>query len=214
MQLLDQPPVDAAQRVLPQLLAAAGAFLCSATRFAAPCSLLRSVIFCGAPEFVCELGGRDRGVLLGQVRTQFRHVDIEVQLVEDGGHSCPCFLQVVVHRLRKTDAVKSFEQRLKIRSRRLCVHQHVIELLDEDSPEARGAALCQPAIVEERHDCPYDRDAQRTRVVGSRSDFGRLEDQQPIEPVFLVIEGAAERLYFGERSIERAFIFAKRATGC
>ena len=51
-------------------------------------------------------------------------------------------------------------------------------------------------------------------TVSERWDFGGVEDQQPIEPALLVIERAAERLYAGERSIERAFLFAKRATGC
>lgn len=116
---------------------------------------------CSAPELVCQLGGRDRSVLLGHVRTQLRYFDIELQLVEDGGHSCLCLLQVVLHRLRQTDAVQPFEQRLEIRIRLLRVRQHVIELLDQDPPEHAMLPLRQPAIVEERDECSYDPDRKR-----------------------------------------------------
>ena len=54
-------------------------------------------------------------------------------------------------------------------------------------------------------------DAQRNRAVGARTDFRCMEDQQPIEPTFLVIQCAAERLEPGERAIERAFLFAGSA---
>jgi hypothetical protein len=43
------------------------------------------VIFFSAPELVCQLGGCDRSVFLGHVRTQLRHFDVDLQLVEDGG---------------------------------------------------------------------------------------------------------------------------------
>jgi hypothetical protein len=41
---------------------------------------------------VGQLGGGGRGVLFGQIRAQLRHVNIEPELVEDGGHSGLHFL--------------------------------------------------------------------------------------------------------------------------
>lgn len=74
--------------------------------------------------------------------------------------------------------------------------------------------LRQPAIIEESCELPYQADAQGNGSVGARTNFRCMKDQQPIEPMLLLIQCAAERLKPGERAVERAFFFAEWPTGC
>ena len=164
---------------------------------------------------MCQPGSRGRGVLFGHVRVQLGHFNVEAELVEDGGHSSLRLLYIVLHRLRIADVVEPFEKSLEIRVRFLDeVRQHVIELLDQDPPQHALLWLRQPAIIEEWRKRPYETDAQRNGSVSARTNFRRMEDQQPIEPALLLIQCAAERLKPGERAIERAFLFAEWPTGC
>ena len=105
MHLLDESTVDSAQAVLPQLLVPASPILCCTCRFLVSRFRVRGAAFLGAAEFVCQLGGRGSGVLVGHVRAQLRHFNIKSELVEDGGHSGLRLLCVVLHRFRIADVM-------------------------------------------------------------------------------------------------------------
>ena len=159
---------------------------------------------------MCQLGGRGRGVLFGDVRAPLRHFNIETELVEDGGHSGLRFVHVVLHRLRIADPVQPFEESLEIRVRFLEVRQHVIELLDQDPPQDAALCLGRLAIIEESCKRPYETGAQRNGSVSARPDFRGVEDQQSIEPTLLLVQCAAERLDPRKRAVEGALLFAER----
>jgi hypothetical protein len=110
VQLLDEPAVDGAQAVLPQLFVPPGPLLRSTCGFPGSRVLLRSVAApLSAAELVCELGGGGSGLLFGHVRAQLRHVNIKSELLEDGSHSGLRLLHIVLHRLRIADVVQAFE---------------------------------------------------------------------------------------------------------
>ena len=94
------------------------------------------------------------------------------------------------------------------------MHQHVVELLDQDP--SQHAVLCfrQPAIIEEWCERPYETHTQRDGAVCARTDFGCVEDEQRIEPTLLLAERAGERLDPIKRAIEGALLFTQRATVC
>src|SRR5262249_9619204 len=53
-------------------------------------------------------------------------------------------------------------------------------------------------------------DAQFDRLFRARTDFGRVEDEQPIEPAFLLIQRSSKRLHPRQRTIEGTLLLAKR----
>lgn len=98
MQLLDEPAIDGAQAVLPQLLLMPGLFLCAQAPFGVGPRLVRGAAGpFGAAEIVCQPSGGSRGVLFRYVRAQLRELNIKPELIEHGGHPFPHLLDVVLH---------------------------------------------------------------------------------------------------------------------
>jgi len=107
--------------------------------------------------------------------------------------------------------VEPLEQRLQVGFWRSHDLEHLIDLFDEN--RAKRLLLCwlQPSVVEKRCEASHECRAEHGGSFSAGPDLSGMEDEGPIEPMFLLLEANAQSLYLRDRTVERAFLLAERS---